>query len=60
MNCYELAIIMTLFCSEFCNMVRRIFICASQDVKRMGCGTKLPMSSVEVEGTAISLDTAED
>ncbi|KAK4788705.1 hypothetical protein SAY86_020024 [Trapa natans] len=35
---------------EFCNMVRRIFICSSQDVKKMGYGGKLPMLSVEGEG----------
>ncbi|OWM85201.1 hypothetical protein CDL15_Pgr027988 [Punica granatum] len=45
---------------EFCNMVRRIFICSSQDVKKMGSGTKLPVSPVEGEGTMISSDTAEN
>ncbi|KAL5180181.1 Auxin response factor 9 [Glycine soja] len=43
---------------EFCNMVRRIFICSSQDVKKMSCGSKLPISSVE-DGTVISSDTTE-
>ncbi|XP_027335928.1 auxin response factor 9-like isoform X4 [Abrus precatorius] len=43
---------------EFCNMVRRIFICSSQDVKKMSSGSKLPISSVE-EGTVISSDTTE-
>ncbi|XP_022721647.1 auxin response factor 9-like isoform X2 [Durio zibethinus] len=32
---------------EFCNMVRRIFICSSQDVKKMSTGGKLPMASIE-------------
>ncbi|KAI4325918.1 hypothetical protein MLD38_031279 [Melastoma candidum] len=33
---------------EFCNMVMRIFICSSQDVKKMGAaGSKLPLSSAE-------------
>ncbi|KAL0371923.1 UNVERIFIED_CONTAM: Auxin response factor 9 [Sesamum calycinum] len=33
---------------EFCNMVRRIFICSSQDVKKMK-GSKLPLPSAECE-----------
>lgn len=40
-------------------MVRRIFICSSQDVKKMSAGSKLPLSSIEGEGTVISGDTAE-
>ncbi|KAK9274996.1 hypothetical protein L1049_022253 [Liquidambar formosana] len=43
---------------EFCNMVRRIFICSSQEVKKMSPGSKLPMSSIEVEGTVVSSDSA--
>ncbi|KAK7292940.1 hypothetical protein RJT34_15798 [Clitoria ternatea] len=43
---------------EFCNMVRRIFICSSQDVHKMSSGSKLPISSIEEE-TIISSDTAE-
>lgn len=42
---------------EFCNMVRRIFICSSQDVHKMSSGTKSPISSLEE--TVISSDTAE-
>nr|XP_025695403.1 auxin response factor 9 isoform X4 [Arachis hypogaea] len=43
---------------EFCNMVRRIFICSSQDVKKMSSvRTKLPLSLTEEE-TVISSDTA--
>ncbi|KAL6349434.1 hypothetical protein AAG906_034091 [Vitis piasezkii] len=45
---------------EFCNMVRRIFICSSQDVKKMSPGSKLPISSIEGEGTTISLDSTEN
>ncbi|KAJ7952167.1 Auxin response factor [Quillaja saponaria] len=45
---------------EFCNMVRRIFICSSLDVKKMSTGSKLPMSSIEGEGTIISSDSAEN
>ncbi|XP_040989882.1 auxin response factor 9 isoform X1 [Juglans microcarpa x Juglans regia] len=45
---------------EFCNMVRRIFICSSQDVKKMSPGSKLPMSSIEGEGTVMSLDSTEN
>lgn len=44
---------------EFCNMVRRIFICSSQDVKKMKSGSKLPISSSIEEGTVISSDTTE-
>lgn len=40
--------------------MRRIFICSSQDVKKMGSGIKLPVPWVEGEGTAVSLDTAEN
>ncbi|PIN07730.1 hypothetical protein CDL12_19693 [Handroanthus impetiginosus] len=35
---------------EFCNMVRRIFICSSQDVKKMK-GSKMPLPVAECEGT---------
>ncbi|KAB2608780.1 auxin response factor 9-like [Pyrus ussuriensis x Pyrus communis] len=43
--------------SEFCDMVKRIFICSSQDVKKISAGCELPMSSLEVEGgTVISSD----
>ncbi|XVF53111.1 hypothetical protein PTKIN_Ptkin05aG0073600 [Pterospermum kingtungense] len=45
---------------EFCNMVRRIFICSSQDVKKMSKGVKLPIASIEGEGTAISSGSAEN
>lgn len=34
---------------EFCNMVRRILICSSQDVKKM-TGNKLPLRTAECEG----------
>ncbi|XP_058729224.1 auxin response factor 18-like [Vicia villosa] len=44
---------------EFCNMVKRIFICSSQDVKKMKSGSKLPISSSIEEGTVISSDTTE-
>ncbi|KAF8033392.1 hypothetical protein BT93_D2104 [Corymbia citriodora subsp. variegata] len=36
---------------EFCNMARRIFIWSSQDVKKMSPGSRLPVSSVEEEGS---------
>ncbi|XP_040986766.1 auxin response factor 9-like isoform X2 [Juglans microcarpa x Juglans regia] len=35
---------------EFCNMVRRILICSSLDVKKLSPGSKLPVSSIEVGG----------
>lgn len=41
-------------------MVRRIFICSSQDVKKMSSGSKLPMASLEGEGTVMSSDSAEN
>ncbi|PNY13006.1 auxin response factor 9-like protein [Trifolium pratense] len=44
---------------EFCNMVRRIFICSSQDVKKMKTGSKLPINSSIEEGTVISSDTTQ-
>lgn len=43
---------------EFCNMVRRILICSSQEVKKMGSGKNLPVSSIDVEGTVISSESA--
>ncbi|XP_050226231.1 auxin response factor 9 [Mercurialis annua] len=45
---------------EFCNMVRRILICSSQDVKKMTTGSKLPMSAMEGDGTVISSDSADN
>ncbi|KDP25269.1 hypothetical protein JCGZ_20425 [Jatropha curcas] len=45
---------------EFCNMVRRIFICSSQDVKKMTPGSKLPVFSLEGEGTVLSSETADN
>ncbi|KAK4435498.1 Auxin response factor 9 [Sesamum alatum] len=44
---------------EFCNMVRRIFICSSQDVKKMK-GSKLPLPTAECEGTGVNLETLAD
>jgi auxin response factor len=41
-------------------MVRRIFICSSQDVKKMSPGSKLPMLALEGEGTVLSSDSAEN
>ncbi|KAJ6415027.1 hypothetical protein OIU84_003928 [Salix udensis] len=44
---------------EFCNMVRRIFICSSQDVKKMSPRSKHPMLPPEGgEGTVTSSDSA--
>ncbi|ESW12501.1 hypothetical protein PHAVU_008G118400 [Phaseolus vulgaris] len=42
---------------EFCNMVRRIFICSSQDVHKLSSGSKLPIFSTEE--IVISSDTTE-
>lgn len=44
---------------EFCNVVRRIFIWSSQDVKKMK-GNKLPFSSSEYEGTGFNLESVVD
>ncbi|KAE8699876.1 Auxin response factor 9 [Hibiscus syriacus] len=44
---------------EFCNMVRRIFICSSQDVKKMSRRSKLPPASIKGEGTITSSDSSE-
>ena len=41
-------------------MVRRIYICSSQDVKRMGPGSKLPMLPIKGEGTVLSSDSADN
>ncbi|XP_019450246.1 PREDICTED: auxin response factor 9-like isoform X4 [Lupinus angustifolius] len=45
---------------EFCNMVRRIFICCSQDVKKMSSGNKLPLTSSIEDEIVLSSDTAEN
>lgn len=44
---------------EFCNMVKRIFICSSQDVKKMSPGSKLPMFCIEGEDILLNSDSAE-
>ncbi|KAG6391444.1 hypothetical protein SASPL_149198 [Salvia splendens] len=44
---------------EFCNMVRRIFICSSQDVKKMK-GNKLPVSATETEATGFVFENIGD
>lgn len=43
---------------EFCNVVRRIIICSSKDVKKMSAGSKI-LTEGDSEGTVISLDTSE-
>nr|XP_027192816.1 auxin response factor 18 isoform X3 [Cicer arietinum] len=40
---------------EFCNMVKKIFICSKEELKKMKC--KLPNSSLEIEETLLSLDS---
>ncbi|KAF3645165.1 Auxin response factor 9 [Capsicum annuum] len=42
---------------EFCNMVRRIFIYSSEEVKKMTPRCKLPILSVEGEATMPSVDS---
>ncbi|XP_047324912.1 auxin response factor 9-like isoform X2 [Impatiens glandulifera] len=45
---------------EFCNMVRRIFICSSQDVKKMKAGSKLPSSAVVDSEGGIVFSSSSD
>ncbi len=40
---------------EFCRMVKKIFIYTSEEVKKMSTRFKLPVSSLEGEGTTASL-----
>ncbi|KAG5566023.1 hypothetical protein RHGRI_001822 [Rhododendron griersonianum] len=42
---------------EFCKMVKKIFIYSSEEVKKMRPGCKLPLSSLEGEGTIVSLES---
>ncbi|KAI3867340.1 hypothetical protein MKW98_001774 [Papaver atlanticum] len=42
---------------EFCKMVKKIFICSSQEVRRMSPGCKLLSSLSGGEGTLVSLDS---
>ncbi|XVF33149.1 hypothetical protein REPUB_Repub17cG0143300 [Reevesia pubescens] len=42
---------------EFCKMVRKIFIYSSEDVKKISARCKFPASSLEGEGTVVSLDS---
>ncbi|KAM7472316.1 hypothetical protein LguiA_010499 [Lonicera macranthoides] len=42
---------------EFCEMARKIFIYTSEEVRKMSPRSKLPLSSLEVEGTTASLDS---
>ncbi|KAL7159881.1 hypothetical protein ABFS83_01G056800 [Erythranthe nasuta] len=44
---------------EFCNMVRRILICSSQDTKKMKA-SKLPLPTAECEATGLNLECVED
>ncbi|CAM8941089.1 unnamed protein product [Rhodiola kirilowii] len=47
---------------EFCSMVRRIFICSSQEMKNLRSGSKLAVPSVELGETTtmLSSDSAEN
>ncbi|KAB2003088.1 hypothetical protein ERO13_D11G102450v2 [Gossypium hirsutum] len=42
---------------EFCKMVRKIFIYSSEEVKKISTRCKFPASSMECEGTVVSLDS---
>lgn len=43
---------------EFCNMVKKLYICSSQEVKKMGRGSKLSFSAPEGEGAVINSDSS--
>ncbi|KAL2524937.1 Auxin response factor 9 [Abeliophyllum distichum] len=45
---------------EFCDKVLRIFICSSQEVKKMRAGTKLPLSSADNERGGFNLEISGD
>ncbi|XVF22360.1 hypothetical protein REPUB_Repub12eG0166000 [Reevesia pubescens] len=42
---------------EFCKMARKIFIYSSEEVKKISSRSKFPVSSLEGEGTVVSLDS---
>lgn len=44
---------------EFCKMVRKIYIYSSEEVKKMSTRCKLSASSLEGEGTIVSLDSEQ-
>lgn len=46
-----------LFFREFCKMVKRICIYSSEEVKKMSPRCKLPMSSIDGEGTILSSES---
>ncbi|XP_057520598.1 auxin response factor 9 isoform X1 [Amaranthus tricolor] len=41
---------------EFCSMAKRIYICSSQEVKKMSPGSKLPPCSLEGDGIVLSAE----
>ncbi|KAK9716682.1 hypothetical protein RND81_06G250600 [Saponaria officinalis] len=43
---------------EFCNMAKKIYICSSQELKKMSPGSKLPGSSLEGDGTVLSMESS--
>lgn len=53
--CVFFFLFLNFVCREFCNIVKRIYICSKEDLKKMKC--KLPASSSEVEETMLSLDS---
>lgn len=56
-DCNLVSEMFILICREFCKMVRKIFIYSSEEVKKMSTRCKLPASSLEGEGTVVSLDS---
>ncbi|XP_021754396.1 auxin response factor 9-like isoform X1 [Chenopodium quinoa] len=43
---------------EFCSMAKKLYICSSQEVKKMSAGCKLPSSSLEGDGTVVSMESS--
>ncbi|XP_074265012.1 auxin response factor 9-like isoform X2 [Silene latifolia] len=43
---------------EFCNMARKMYICSSQELKKMSPGSKVAASSLEGDGTVLSFGTS--
>ncbi|KAL9246641.1 hypothetical protein vseg_020151 [Gypsophila vaccaria] len=43
---------------EFCNMAKKIYICSSQELKKMSPGSKMRASSLEGDGTVLSMESS--
>lgn len=45
---------------EFCSMAKKLYICSSQEVKKMSAGSKMPASSLEGDGTVLSVESSRN